>query len=225
MFRRYVRPFAFALSLPLAFLATSAGATVLWDQSSWHAQEGSVNLASNSCSQISGNTKAHVANDVHFDTPVVIKTVRVYESNGNVETATLGYLWIAPKTGPVPTTLSTDLEVAANSKPIAITYETVGANTSVVVSCNNLNISLPAGDYWVSLTPRHNLGLFPYSVARVVTTGIVGDPSRVVIACTANTDWVLPLAPATWDYAMKIEGDVPVPAVDKTWGGIKAIYR
>ena len=86
-------------------------------------------------------------------------------------------------------------------------------------------VSLPAGDYWVSLTPRHNLGLFPYSVAKVVTDGVVGDPSRVVIACTANTDWLLPLAPAQWDYAMKIEGDQPVPAIDKTWGGIKAIYR
>jgi hypothetical protein len=223
MLRRYLTPFAFALAL--AFVATSAGAAVLWDQSSWHAQEGSVNLASNSCSQISGNTKAHVANDVHFDTPVVIKTVRIYESSGNVEAASLGYLWIAPKTSPVPTNSSTELELAANSKPIAITYETVGANTAVVVSCNNLNISLPAGDYWVSLTPRHNLGLFPYSVAKVATTPVVGDPSQVIIACTTNSTWTLPLGPALWDYAMKIEGDIPVPAKAGSWGTVKALYR
>ena len=225
MFRRYVRPFAFALSLPLAFLATSAGAAVLWDQSSWHAQEGSVNLNSSSCSQISGNTKAHVANDVHFDTPVVIKTVRIYETTGNVQAATSAYLWIAPKTGPVPTEAASVVTAVANQKPITSTTEIIGGNTAVVVTCANLNIALPAGDYWVSLTPRHSLGTFPYSVAKVVTTGIVGDPSRVLVACTENSNWLLPLAPAEWDYAMKIEGDQPVPAVDKTWGGIKAIYR
>jgi len=225
MFHRYVRSFAVALSLPLAFLATSASADVLWDQSNWHAQEGSVNLNSNSCSQISGNTKAHVANDVHFDTPVIIKTVRIYESAGNVQTATQAYLWIAPKTGPMPTEAASIVTNVANQKPITIGSETIGPNTAVVVSCNNLNIALPAGDYWVSLTPRHNLGIFPYSVAKVVTDGVVGDPSRVIIACTENSNWLLPLGPAEWDYAMKIEGDRPVPAVDKTWGGIKAIYR
>jgi len=216
MFRRYVRPFAFALSLPLAFLATSAGAAVLWDQSSWHAQEGSVNLNSTSCSQISGNTKAHVANDVHFDTPVVIKTVRIYETTGNVQAASSAYLWIAPKTGPVPTEPASLVTLVANQKPITSATEVVGGNTAVVVTCANLNISLPAGDYWVSLTPRHSLGLFPYSVAKVVTTGVVGDPSRVIVACTENSNWLLPLAPATWDYAMKIEGDQPVPAVSKS---------
>jgi len=225
MFRRYVRPFAFALSLPLALLATSASAAVLWDQSNWHATEGSVNLNSNSCSQISGNTKAHVANDVHFDTPVVIKTVRIWESLGNVQTSTSAYLWIAPKTGPMPTEAASLVTLVANQKPITSTTEVIGPNTAVVVTCANLNISLPAGDYWVSLTPRHNLGIFPYSVAKVVTDGVVGDPSRVIIACTENSNWLLPLAPAEWDYAMRIEGDQPVPAEATTWGGIKAIYR
>jgi hypothetical protein len=225
MFRRYVRPFAFALSLPLALLATSASAAVLWDQSSWHAQEGSVNLNSNSCSQISGNTKAHVANDVHFDTPVVIKTVRIYESAGNVQAATQAYLWIAPKTGPMPTEAASIVTNVANQKPITIGSETIGANTAVVVTCANLNISLPAGDYWISLTPRHNLGLFPYSVAKVATTPVVGDPSRVIIACTENSNWLLPLAPTEWDYAMKIEGDQPVPAKAGSWGTVKALYR
>ena len=100
MLRRYVSLFAAALSL---LLATAAGADVLWDQSNWNTNtEGSVDLSSTSCSQISGNTKVHIANDVTFTSPVVIRSVRIYETSGNVEAATQGYLWITPKTGPLP---------------------------------------------------------------------------------------------------------------------------
>src|SRR5262245_62498335 len=80
--------------------ATAANAAVLWDQSAVIAtMEGSVNLSSTSCSQISSNTKVHTANDVHFDQPVTITAVRIYETPGNVQAATQAYLWIAPKTG------------------------------------------------------------------------------------------------------------------------------
>ena len=224
MLRRYVRTIAFAL--PLAFVASAASAAVLWDQSNWNPNnEGSVNLSSNSCSQISGNTKAHVANDVHFDTPVTITTVRIYETPGNVQTATQAYLWIAPKTGPVPTALASAVNNAANLKSITISSETIGANTAIIVTCSGLNISLPAGDYWFSLTPRHSLGVFPYTVYRVTSGPIIGDPSEVLVACTENSNWSEPLAPAHWDYAMKIEGDQPVPAKNGSWGTIKALYR
>ena len=226
MLRRYVRPFAFALALPLAFVASAASAAVLWDQSNWNkVNEGSVNLSSNSCSQISGNTKAHIANDVTFATPVTINTVRIYETFGNVQTATQAYLWIAPKTGPVPTALASAVNNAANIKPITISTETIGANSAVVVTCSGLNISLPAGDYWVSLTPRHSLGIFPYTVALVSADPVVGDPSEVLVACTENSNWTEPIPPNHYDYAMKIEGDQPVPAREGSWGTIKALYR
>jgi hypothetical protein len=226
MLRRYVRPFAFALALPLAFLASAASAAVLWDQSNWNKNnEGSVDLSSNSCSQISGNTKVHIANDVHFDTPVTITTVRIYETAGNVQAATQAYLWIAPKTGPVPTALASAVNNAANLKPITISSETVGSITAYVFTCSGLNISLPAGDYWVALTPRHSLGIFPYTVHLVTADPVVGDPAEALVACTENSNWAEPLAPAHYDYAMKIEGDQPVPAVNGSWGTIKALYR
>ena len=225
MLRRYARLFVATLSLPLVFSATSASAAVLWDQSNWHATEGSVNLNSSSCNQLSGNTKAHIANDVHFDAPVVIKSVKIWETLGNVQAASSAYLWIAPKTGPMPTEAASLVTAVANQKPITVTTETIGPNTAAVVSCANLNISLPAGDYWVSLTPRHSLGIFPYSVAKVVTDGVVGHPSRVIVACTENSNWLLPLAPAEWDYAMRIEGDIVVPAEGTSWGAIRAMYR
>ena len=225
MLRRYVSLSAAALSLSLV-LATTAGAAVLWDQSNWTTtNEGSVDLSSNSCSQISGNTKAHIANDVTFASPVIIHNVRTYETAGNVQAATQAYLWITPKTASMPTENSSVIEVAANLVPITITSETKGAVTAYVVSANNLNISLPAGSYWISLTPRHSLGIFPYSVHLVTPDPIVGDPAAVIIACTANTNWQLPLAPAQWDYSLKVEGDQPVPAIAKSWGSVRALYR
>jgi len=225
MLLRHSRLIAVAAVMLLS-LATTAGAAVLWDQSNWNSLlEGSVNLSSTSCSQISGNTKAHTANDVHFDGPVHITTVRIYETLGNVQAASQAYLWIAPKTGTLPTAVSTDLEQAALSKPITVATETIGGKTVAVVTCANLSIDLPAGDYWVSLTPRHSLGTFPYTVHLVTGGPIIGDPTPTVVACTANTNWVYNLAPTMYDYAMKIEGDQPVPALQQSWGKVKTLYR
>ena len=203
-------------------LASTAGAVVLWDQSNWNTLgEGSLNLSSTSCSAISGNTKLHTANDVHFDAPVTITTVRIYETPGNVQTATQAYLWIAPKTGPLPTQCSEDVNNAANIVNITTALE----NNTVVVTASGLNISLAAGDYWVSLTPRHSRGTFPYTVHLVTSGPVVGDPTPSIEACVANCTWLFPLAPNMYDYAIKIEGDFPTPALTDSWGRVKTIYR
>jgi hypothetical protein len=93
------------------------------------------------------------------------------------------------------------------------------------VTAANLTRALAPGDYWVSLTPRHNLGLFPYSVHRVTAGPIVGDPTRAIEACTVNSNWFTPLSPPTWDYSLRIEGELPVPAVESSWGLLKSTYR
>src|SRR5262245_56282521 len=146
----------------LLLLASAAGAEVLWDQSNLMPTpyDGALNESANSCSPTSGNTKVHIAQDVHFDAPVHITTVRIYETPGNVQTATAAYLWIHPKNGVLPTTSSDSLEFAGIQVPI--TPVTVGPNGPaqyVRVSATGLDIELPAGDYWVSLTPRHNFGI------------------------------------------------------------------
>jgi hypothetical protein len=206
--------------------ATAASAVVLWDQSDWNINgEGSVNLSSTSCSAFNGNTKAHTANDVHFDTPVHITTIRVYETLGNVQTATQAYLWIAPKTGTLPTTSSDLVNNAANLVSITVATESKSGQTAAVVTASGLNIDLPAGDYWVSLTPRHSLGLFPYSVHRVITGSVVGDPTPTIVACTVNSNWIYNLNPNQPDYAIKIEGDLPVPTLKSSWSRVKSIYR
>ena len=132
---------------------------------------------------------------MHFDNPVHITTVRIYETFGNVQTATLAYLWIRPKTGALPTTSSDSLELAGIQVPITAVTETIGPAQCVRVSATGLDIELPAGDYWVSLTPRHNLGIFPWTVHLVTTGAVVGDPTVAIEACTVNSNWFYPLNP------------------------------
>jgi hypothetical protein len=191
----------------LVSLASAAGAEVLWDQSNWDpALNGTVDLSSASCSQVSGNTKVHVASDVHFDAPVHITTVRIYETPGFVQTATQALLWIHPKNGVLPTTVSDSLELAALNVNITAVNETPQV---VRVSATGLDIELPAGDYWVSLTPKHSYGGTPPYTYHIITSGpVVGGPSAAIVACTSNSNWVYPLAPNLYDYSIKIEGEV-----------------
>ncbi len=211
----------------LAIVATGASAEVLWDQSNWTGADGFLNIASNSCSQISGNTRVHTAMDVSFATDVTINSITIYERDGNAAAATQAYLWIAPKTGSMPTASSDMLYTPANLVTTSTVYVTQDGETGLAVTAAGLNIELLAGDYWVSLTPRHNLGVFPYSIHWFSADGVVGDPTAAIVACAVNSNWYYPYAPDTQhDTAVLIEGTVPVvPADDAQWGGIKALYR
>ena len=227
MLLRHSRLIAAASALLLS-LASAAGAEVLWDQSNWDQpgpvgeDDGSVNLSSNACNQISGNTKVHTASDVHFDNPVRITTVRIYEKRGNVETATQGRLWIYPKTGPLPTTPGDSLELPSLLVPITAVLETKGPSTAVRVTAGGLDIELPAGDYWVSLTPVHNLGIFPYTIHIHSAGPVIGDPTVAITACPAPFPpgtWAYPLDPIKRpDYTIKIEGEVHRPTATAATG-------
>ena len=219
---RHARAATVGVLLALS-IATAASAAVLWDQSNLNATlDGTIDLSSTSCSQISGNTKVHIASDVHFDNPVIISAVRIYETPGNVQAATQAYLWIAPKTGTLPTGSNTDVEAAAILVPIVVSPVVGGV---VTVSAQGLSRSLPAGDYWVSLTPKHSIGQFPYTWHIYSAGPVVGAPSAAIVACTANSNWVYPLDPNRPDYSIKIEGDVPVPTLHSSWSRVKSIYR
>jgi hypothetical protein len=194
-------------------MASAAGAEVLWDQSTLMPTpyDGSFDESSNSCNAISGNTKVHIANDVHFDLPVHITTVRIYETPGNVQAATQAYLWIRPKTSVLPTTSSDSLELP--STLVNITPVTVGTGSSqyVRVSATGLDIELPAGDYWVSLTPRHNhSNLLPYTFHIIAAGPVIGDPGASIVGCTVNSNWTYP-HPSNPDFALMIEGEFHAP--------------
>jgi hypothetical protein len=211
----------------MLLVASAASAVVLWDQSNLNALgDGTVNLASNGCSQISGNTRLHNTSDVTFSTTVAITSITIYETTGNVQAATQAYLWIGPKTGPFPTVPSDSLYNASRLVTItAAAPATVNGVPNVVAVTANVNRVLSAGDYWVSLTPRHNLGIYPYSWHIYTDGPIVGSPTRMIEACTVNTNWLTPLDPPGYDYSLKIVGDLPVPAAGTTWGRLKSFYR
>ena len=226
MLQRHSRLVAASAALLLCLAAPAGAQVVLWDQSDWNTNtEGSLNLSSTSCSQLSGNTKLHTASDVHFASPVHITSISIYETPGNVDAATQAYLWIAPKTGPLPTALSSDVNNAANIVPITVSSVSNGAVVARMVTAAGLNINLPAGDYWVSLTPRHSRGLFPYTVHLITSSAVVGDAGPSIEACVVNSNWLYALNPAQPDYSIKILGDFPVPTMASSWGRVKAIYR
>lgn len=212
----------------LALAASGAAADVLWDQSNWDTSgDGLINMAWTTCSMINGNTKVHQANDVTFATDVVVSSVTIYETegNGNAASATQAYLWIAPKTGSLPTASSSEVNNAANLVNITSAYVEKNGVFSLVITASGLNISLPAGSYWVSLTPRCSAGMFPWSVMCFSSDGQLGDSTKFIEACSVNSNWGDLFAPDLHDGAIKVEGSVAVPTENESWGAIKALYR
>ncbi len=212
----------------VALAASGASADVLWDQSNWDTSgDGFVNMAWTSCNMISGNTKVHQANDVTFASDVVISSITIYETegNGNAFSATQGYLWIAPKTGSLPTVGSDVVNNAANLVNISSAYVEKDGVFGVAITASGLNLALPAGSYWVSLTPRCSAGFWPWSVLCFSSDGILGDSTKFIEACAVNSNWGDLFAPDTHDGAFKVEGSVVVGTENESWGGIKALYR
>lgn len=213
----------------LALIASGASADVLWDQSNIATLgDGFLNMASTTCNMFSGNTKLHTASDVTFATNSVITSVTIYETpgNGNAAFASSAYLWIAPKNSALPTTSSDMVNNAANLVTITSAYVVINGVDALAITASGLNINVDAGDFWVSLTPVHNLGVYPYSVHCFSADGVVGDPTATISACAVNSDWLYAYDPDMYDCALMIEGtESAVPTEDAQWGGIKALYR
>lgn len=220
-------------ALCLVVLAASgASADILWDQSNWgnSTGDGFVNAASAfACNFDGSRTKLHTANDVTFPVDVSVSAVSIWQTigNGNAEGATQAYLWIVPKTGVMPTNSSSEVNNAANLVSITNTYETIGAETVLKTTASGLSLSLPAGSYWVSLTPRCNRGtIYPYSWHLFSGDGVLGDPTVRISACTVNSAWAYPYAPDTqYDTTLRIDGAAVVATETSPWGQVKALYR
>lgn len=212
----------------VAMAATVASADILWDQSDWNTGgDGLLNMAATSCSFFNGNTKVHQANDVTFSVDVVLNSITIYETegNGNAAAATQAYLWIAPKTGSSPTESSAAVNTAGNLVAITSAYVLKDGVYGLAITASGLNVALPAGDYWVSLTPRCSAGLFPWSVLCFANGSIIGDSTKYIEACSVNSSWSDLYAPDQHDGAIKIEGSAVVATENAVWGGVKALYR
>jgi len=220
-------------ALCLVILAASgASADVLWDQSNWvnPGLDGFVNAASAfACNFDGSRTKLHTANDVTFSVDVSVTSVSIWQTlgNGQAEGATQAYLWIVPKTGAIPTNSSAEVNNAANLVTITNTYEIIGGETVLKTTASGLSLGLPAGSYWVSLTPRCNRGtIYPYSWHLFSGDGVIGDPTARISACTVNSTWEYPYAPNTqYDTTLLVEGSAVVATETQAWGQIKALYR
>ncbi|HEV8479886.1 MAG TPA: hypothetical protein VGR66_03755 [Candidatus Eisenbacteria bacterium] len=202
----------------LLAIGTNAHAMTLWDQSTI-SPAGPGIAASNSSGF--GGLFVHSVDDVTVPASgwVVTKITQYYsafEPNwaGGV---TQGFINIQPKTGPLPTsnpvTVQSPMSCAIDAAQSAAVGQTVLAVTATV------NISLPAGDYWIGLTPTK--GATINGVNLMWPSAQVGNP----VASFQSTVGPWKNNYPGWDGAFKVEGDLPVPAQNSTWGNLKAHYH
>jgi len=202
----------------LLALGTNAQAMTLWDQSTI-SPAGPAIAASNSSGF--GGLFVHSVDDVTVPASgwVVTKITQYYsafEPNwaGGV---TQGFINIQPKTGSLPTsnpvTVQSPMSCAIDAAQSAAVGQTVLAVTATV------SISLPAGDYWIGLTPTK--GATINGVNLMWPSAQVGDP----VANFQSTVGPWKNNYPGWDGAFKVEGDLPVPTQNSTWGNLKAHYH
>jgi hypothetical protein len=198
----------------LAF-STNAHAMVLWDQSTI-VPAGPGIAASNSSGF--GGVIAHSVDDVTVPASgwVITKITQYYsafEPNW-VGGVTQGFLNIQPKSGSLPTG-----PVATTQIPMSAVFDAAqGARSASGSSPSpNVSISLPAGDYWIGITPSKSATI--NGVNLMWPSAMVSDPVATFSSGAWHSSYL------GWDGAFLIQGDLPVPAQSSTWGNLKAHYH
>jgi hypothetical protein len=205
------------VAVVLLALSTNANAMVLWDQSVI-VPAGPAIAASNSPGF--NGVVAHSVDDVTVPASgwVITKITQYYsafEPNW-VGGVTQGFLNIQPKTGALPTG-----PVATTQIPMSAVFDaaqSAAVGQQVIAVSANVSISLPAGDYWIGITPTKSATL--NGVNLMWPSTMVGDP---VATYASPGPWGSLYG--NWDGAFLIQGDLPVPAQNSTWGNLKAHYH
>jgi hypothetical protein len=202
----------------LLALGTNAHATVLWDQSTI-VPAGPAVAASNSPGF--GGVFTHSVDDVTVPATgwVVMKITQYYsafEPNW-VGGVTQGYINIQPKTGSLPT--SNPVTVQSPMSAVVDAAQSAAVGQQVIAVSANVNISLAPGNYWIGLTPTK--GATINGVNLMWPSAQVGDPVASFNGTTGPWKDSYP----GWDGAFKIEGDLPVPTQNTSWGNLKAYYH
>lgn len=212
-----------AALIGLMAIGSLAQAEVLWDQSDYDA------LGMQSWyDSVSGcfpfGTTAHSANDIHVWDFVTITKITTWYTPFNFGTgsATQAYLYIAPKTGPLPID-GVDLP-QENGSLITITATQSPTDGMWIIEASGLSISLAPGDYWVSLTPILPSGPWGGDT-HLRANGSWGDPSTFYEYCGSGAStWTV--VPEPLDLSILIEGSIEiVPTESTTWGEAKALFR
>ncbi len=203
-----------ALALTMV-LATTAGAEVLLDQSAYDDTiPGFLNAVAGG--PPFGGTSYSV-NDITVDgVGWNIESISTYyNALGSFESVSLGYLYLTPKTGDLPT------EDANNDVSVELTVTEVAPST-YKVTASGLNIELAPGEYWIGITP----------VAGDLYDGIHLSATTLIGAATPSFDpYGMPSPMWTnWnpgvDATILIEGLGNVVATeDVSLDAIKALYR
>ena len=208
----------------LVAVAPVAGADVLWDQSTfdpWGA--GFYNTISGG--PPFGMTVYTVA-DITLTNQCVIDCVTMYYSAldpGWGAAISQGVVNVFPKVGALPVDGSDDPTLSAVVPMTATLTGSPDGDYFALTACG-LNLNLPAGDWWISLTPYAPAGVMGPEIGLSSLTH-VGDDA-------ASYDLYAFPGPSAWfafnpgvDVAIKVEGACPVATESTTWGKVKALYR
>ena len=204
-----------ALAL-IAMLASSAGAAVLHDQSSYGAW-GAGFLNAVAGGPPFGGTSYSV-NDVTVtgtgwsieSISIIVNALGDYPDN-----TTTAYVNVFPKTGPLPT------DVPGTGTPVAVSVTSVGGD-DYMVTASGLNIELEPGDYWIGLTPAAS-DLF--AGIHIPSDTLIGDATPSYDPNGFPVPMWLNQVPDT-DATILIEGDDQVVATENvSMGSVKALFR
>jgi len=210
----YVRSAGIMLVAAVALVGTASAAT-LWDQSTIDINGPGI-TASNSPGF--GGFVRHSVDDVTVPAGGwMISSITQYYSNWNgswVGGVTQGYVNIISKSGPLPAGVPSAVLV-----PMSASYDAPQFGQGVIAVTCPVSINLPAGDYWIGITPSGSAGI---SGANLMwPSAKLGDS---VATYQAPGPWSNNYG--NYDGAFKIEGEAqPVAAEPVTVSKIKAQYN
>ena len=212
----------------VTLLAVPAVADVLWDQYTPDPNMGAANDSQGGC--FVGAVTHFQANDVSFAENVTINsisTVYDYYNDPGLDLsnwATEAYLMIIPKTGNLM--WPTDDPRLYGTVPVTVTIVNIGGSDYQELNASGLDITLEAGDYWVSFNP---IAMNPigFTNQHFIATTQVGDGLMYATVC-AGGPWYtsVELFEVNVDSTLLIEGVGGVVATEgASWGELKALYR
>ncbi|MBZ0269628.1 hypothetical protein K8I85_15865 [bacterium] len=202
-------------------LAGLAHADVLWDQSDVDP------FGAGTFDSISGSPPFGL-------TVYAVSDITVDGISWNIDTITTWYSFIDggwglgivqgavsvfPKTGPFPVDGTDDPTLSA-----IVPMSCVMEGSTWKLTASGLGLSLPAGDYWIGITPEASSGPFGPEIHMGSATHIGDDTAAFdPFSFIGGPGWFSP--GAGLDASILIEGTRPVPVDDATWAGVKALYR
>jgi hypothetical protein len=208
-------------ALAAVALAGSVRADVLWDQSDYDA------FGAGFFNSVSGGPPFGI-------TQYVVSDVVVPAAGWHIESITTYYGLIDPFWGTAISEGHVHVFAKTGARPVdgtddptlSVLVPMTGTDIGGVwsVSASGLHISLPAGEYWIGITPVAPSGPFGPEI-HMGTVAFVG-------AATASYDpFAFPGPPAWFDFnpgvdaSIKIEGSRPTSVDPTSWTRVKSLYR